>query len=179
MLKPMHAVFYRLSFVWTKSCRMGNESSLQQNATRLGASSSKIVKMASSDDGVVEVMAEAVAVLPPRPDAIMTLLTTDDFLPGAQTLLYSVKVRSQPGRAIYISRHSRRRYSLFRNYFRRIFPILQNWLFLLPRMYHRRLGMPCILLFALEYWKWIRLISQRHRSSLFLAMSIHGKYRED
>ena len=30
--------------------------------------------------------------LPPRPTAIATLLTTDDFLPGAQTLLYSVKV---------------------------------------------------------------------------------------
>lgn len=29
--------------------------------------------------------------LPPRPAAIATLLTTDDFLPGTQTLLYSLK----------------------------------------------------------------------------------------
>jgi hypothetical protein len=47
--------------------------------------------MASSEVMDVQV-AEAVAVLPPRPDAIMTLLTTDDFLLGVQTLLYSVKV---------------------------------------------------------------------------------------
>jgi glycogenin glucosyltransferase len=46
--------------------------------------------MASSEVMDVQV-AEAVAVLPPRPDAIMTLLTTDDFLLGVQTLLYSVK----------------------------------------------------------------------------------------
>lgn len=39
-------------------------------------------------------VAEAVAVLPPRPDAIITMLTTDDFLPGAQTLFYSVKVHT-------------------------------------------------------------------------------------
>lgn len=48
-------------------------------------------KMAAEESTEVQA-AEAVAVLPPRPDAIMTLLTTDDFLPGAQTLLYSVKV---------------------------------------------------------------------------------------
>lgn len=47
--------------------------------------------MASSEVMDVQV-AEAVAVLPPRPDSIMTLLTTDDFLLGVQTLLYSVKV---------------------------------------------------------------------------------------
>lgn len=51
------------------------------------------MKMASADEAMEVQVAEAVAVLPPRPDAIMTLLTTDDFLPGAQTLLYSVKVR--------------------------------------------------------------------------------------
>jgi hypothetical protein len=39
-------------------------------------------------------IAEAVPIFPPRPDAIVTLLTTDDFLSGAQTLLYSIKVRS-------------------------------------------------------------------------------------
>ena len=50
---------------------------------------------AASEETEVQV-AEAVAVLPPRADAIVTLLTTDDFLPGAQTLLYSVKVRQQP-----------------------------------------------------------------------------------
>lgn len=40
-------------------------------------------------------MAEAVALLPPRPDAIVTLLTSDNFLPGAQTLLYSLKVSTR------------------------------------------------------------------------------------
>jgi hypothetical protein len=34
----------------------------------------------------------AIPILPPRPDAITTLLTSDDYLPGAQTLLYSIKV---------------------------------------------------------------------------------------
>lgn len=38
-------------------------------------------------------LASAVPIFPPRPDAIATLVTTDDFLPGAQTLLYSVQVR--------------------------------------------------------------------------------------
>mmetsp|Transcript_10063 Transcript_10063/g.15519 ORF Transcript_10063/g.15519 Transcript_10063/m.15519 type:complete len:416 (+) Transcript_10063:108-1355(+) len=42
------------------------------------------------DDGNAE-LASAVPIFPPRPDAIMTLLTSDDFLPGAQTLLYSVR----------------------------------------------------------------------------------------
>jgi len=51
-----------------------------------------VIKMAATPEAVHVQMAEAVAVLPPRPDAIMTLLTTDDFLPGAQTLFYSVKV---------------------------------------------------------------------------------------
>ena len=37
------------------------------------------------------VEATAVATFPPKPDAIMTLLHSDSFLPGAQTLLYSVK----------------------------------------------------------------------------------------
>ena len=37
-------------------------------------------------------IAEATPLFPPRPDAIVTMLTSDDFLPGAQTLLYSVKV---------------------------------------------------------------------------------------
>jgi glycogenin glucosyltransferase len=46
----------------------------------------------AADDDDMQV-AEAGAVLPPRPDAIITMLTTDDFMPGAQTLLYSVKVR--------------------------------------------------------------------------------------
>jgi hypothetical protein len=36
--------------------------------------------------------AQVVAMFPPRPDAIMTLLHSDDFLPGVQTLLYSLKV---------------------------------------------------------------------------------------
>ena len=33
------------------------------------------------DDGNAE-LASAVPIFPPRPDAIMTLLTSDDFLPG-------------------------------------------------------------------------------------------------
>jgi hypothetical protein len=37
-------------------------------------------------------VAQATPLFPPRPDAIATLITSDDFLPGAQTLLYSVKV---------------------------------------------------------------------------------------
>jgi hypothetical protein len=37
-------------------------------------------------------IAEATPLFPPRPDAIVTMLTSDDFLPGAQALLYSVKV---------------------------------------------------------------------------------------
>lgn len=37
-------------------------------------------------------IAEATPLFPPRPDAIVTMLTSDDFLPGAQTLLYSLKV---------------------------------------------------------------------------------------
>eukprot|EP00545_Synedropsis_sp_CCMP1620_P007353 CAMPEP_0119003312 /NCGR_PEP_ID=MMETSP1176-20130426/490_1 /TAXON_ID=265551 /ORGANISM="Synedropsis recta cf, Strain CCMP1620" /LENGTH=417 /DNA_ID=CAMNT_0006954901 /DNA_START=18 /DNA_END=1271 /DNA_ORIENTATION=- len=36
-------------------------------------------------------IAEATPLFPPRPDAIVTMLTSDDFLPGAQTLLYSIK----------------------------------------------------------------------------------------
>lgn len=35
--------------------------------------------------------AQVVAMFPPRPDAITTLLHDDDFLPGVQTLLYSIK----------------------------------------------------------------------------------------
>jgi glycogenin glucosyltransferase len=49
---------------------------------------------AAAEAGVDVQVTEAVAVLPPRPDAIVTMLTTDDFLPGAQTLMYSVKVHS-------------------------------------------------------------------------------------
>jgi hypothetical protein len=37
-------------------------------------------------------IAEATPLFPPRPDGIVTMLTSDDYLPGAQTLLYSVKV---------------------------------------------------------------------------------------
>lgn len=36
--------------------------------------------------------AQAVAMFPPRPDAVMTLLHSPEFLPGTQTLLYSLKV---------------------------------------------------------------------------------------
>ena len=36
--------------------------------------------------------AKVVVMFPPRPDAIMTLLHSDDYLPGVQTLLYSLKV---------------------------------------------------------------------------------------
>lgn len=36
--------------------------------------------------------AQVVAMFPPRPDAIMTLLHDDDFLPGTQALLYSIHV---------------------------------------------------------------------------------------
>mmetsp|Transcript_12458 Transcript_12458/g.28842 ORF Transcript_12458/g.28842 Transcript_12458/m.28842 type:complete len:418 (+) Transcript_12458:57-1310(+) len=44
------------------------------------------------DAPVIDVpMADAIPLYPPRPDAFFTLLTSDDFLPGAQTLLYSVK----------------------------------------------------------------------------------------
>lgn len=39
------------------------------------------------------VEAQVVAMFPPRPDAIMTLLHSPEFLPGTQTLLYSLKVR--------------------------------------------------------------------------------------
>lgn len=44
----------------------------------------------SMDDHVYE--ARAVALYPPRPDAVVTLLHTPEFLPGTQTLLYSLKV---------------------------------------------------------------------------------------
>ena len=64
-----------------------NENNTRKNAKERETAT----KMASSEVMDVQV-AEAVAVLPPRPDAIMTLLTTDDFLLGVQTLLYSVKV---------------------------------------------------------------------------------------
>ena len=42
-------------------------------------------------DRVVPI-AEVVPLFPPRPDAIVTMLTSDDFLAGAQTLLYSIQV---------------------------------------------------------------------------------------
>lgn len=42
------------------------------------------------DDGVLE--ASVVVENPPRPDAFMTLITSEDDLPGVQTLLYSIKV---------------------------------------------------------------------------------------
>ena len=46
-----------------------------------------------TEDGNLPIaIAEAIPILPPRPDAYATLLTTDDFLPGAQTLLYSIQV---------------------------------------------------------------------------------------
>ena len=35
--------------------------------------------------------AKVVAMFPPRPDAIMTILHSEDYLPGVQTLLYSLK----------------------------------------------------------------------------------------
>ena len=45
------------------------------------------------DASAVEVFdAQVVAMFPPRPDAVMTLLHSNDFLPGVQTLLYSLKV---------------------------------------------------------------------------------------
>ena len=44
----------------------------------------------SMEDHVYE--ARAVALYPPRPDAIMTLLHSPEFLPGTQTLMYSLKV---------------------------------------------------------------------------------------
>jgi alpha-N-acetylglucosamine transferase len=47
--------------------------------------------MSYNDSDVMDAQV-AIPILPPRPDAIMTLLTSDDFLPGAQTLLYSIKV---------------------------------------------------------------------------------------
>lgn len=59
--------------------------------TEISGENAKKMENPTADE--VHVVAEAVAILPPRPDAIMTLLTTDSFLPGAQTLLYSVKVR--------------------------------------------------------------------------------------
>jgi len=37
-------------------------------------------------------LADAAPIFPPRPNAFITLLTTGDFLAGAQTLLYSIKV---------------------------------------------------------------------------------------
>lgn len=43
-----------------------------------------------SDDHVYE--ARAVALFPPRPEAIMTLLHSPNLLGGTQTLLYSLKV---------------------------------------------------------------------------------------
>ena len=36
--------------------------------------------------------AKVVVMFPPRPDAVITLLHSDDFLPGTQTLLYSLNV---------------------------------------------------------------------------------------
>lgn len=48
------------------------------------------VRMGDVNDAIV--IAEATPLFPPRPDGIVTMLTSDDFLPGAQALLYSVKV---------------------------------------------------------------------------------------
>lgn len=47
----------------------------------------------NSDASSVELIldAKAVAMFPPRPDAIVTLLHSDGFLPGVQTLLYSIR----------------------------------------------------------------------------------------
>ncbi len=45
------------------------------------------------EDDVYEAL--AVALFPPRPDAIMTLLHSPEFLPGTQTLLYSLKASLQ------------------------------------------------------------------------------------
>eukprot|EP00542_Grammatophora_oceanica_P020532 CAMPEP_0194046300 /NCGR_PEP_ID=MMETSP0009_2-20130614/20417_1 /TAXON_ID=210454 /ORGANISM="Grammatophora oceanica, Strain CCMP 410" /LENGTH=59 /DNA_ID=CAMNT_0038691527 /DNA_START=7 /DNA_END=183 /DNA_ORIENTATION=- len=54
----------------------------------------------ADDEAPVIVTAEAVAVLPPRPDGLITFIHSDDFLPGAQTLLYSVK-KSLPKKLNY------------------------------------------------------------------------------
>lgn len=43
----------------------------------------------SDQDEILE--AEVVANFPPRPDAVVTLLHEDDFLPGVQTMLYSLR----------------------------------------------------------------------------------------
>ncbi len=51
--------------------------------------------MEDTYDGIP--LAEATPLFPPRPDAIVTMLTSDGFLPGAQTLLYSVKVNGFRG----------------------------------------------------------------------------------
>lgn len=67
----------------TAICRISN--SVSQAGAEMGD---------PDDGGVIDIpMAQAVPLFPPRPDAYITLLTTDDHLPGAQTLLYSIKVR--------------------------------------------------------------------------------------
>jgi len=52
------------------------------------------MKRKSTSEGI-PVVAEAVPIFPPRPDAFVTFLTSDDFLPGAMTLLYSIKKSMQ------------------------------------------------------------------------------------
>ena len=47
--------------------------------------------MVQIEEVVEAQMVQAVAMFPPRADAIVTLITSDDQLPGAQTLLYTVK----------------------------------------------------------------------------------------
>lgn len=72
---------------------MHPSKSEDQRAIAVTSSSATMASSNRSNDDEMEVVqvTEAVPILPPRPDAIVTLLTTDDFLPGAQTLLYSVK----------------------------------------------------------------------------------------
>jgi hypothetical protein len=50
------------------------------------------VAVETTDDETPVFDAQVVAMFPPRPDAVMTLLHSPDFLSGTQTLLYSLKV---------------------------------------------------------------------------------------
>jgi alpha-N-acetylglucosamine transferase len=52
----------------------------------------EITEASEVDEGEEKVLdAQVVAMFPPRPDSIMTLLHDDDYLPGVQTMLYSLR----------------------------------------------------------------------------------------
>lgn len=83
-------IFWGTVTSWLKTCTVSDVVQVTQPLNVYIHHLSNNMTDTCMDDHVYE--AQAVALYPPRPDAIMTLLHAPEFLPGTQTLLYSLKV---------------------------------------------------------------------------------------